>query len=155
MQLSRDVLRKRYSENMQQIYRRKPMPKYDFALRHRYSPVNLLHIFTTRFPKNTSERLLLEQHFKFSEIGLQHPDGRNFQTQENFEKIYYKYIPWYSFVCFELVLRHLKVLNFLFSPLGHYIQLNFLKYQCNFASKNLFLSSTPYWEYLLKTWHLL
>ena len=59
-QPSRDVLRKRYSENMQQIYRRKPMPKYDFALRHRYSPVNLLHIFTTRFPKKTSERLLRE-----------------------------------------------------------------------------------------------
>ena len=24
------ALRKRYSENMQQIYRRRPMPKYDF-----------------------------------------------------------------------------------------------------------------------------
>ena len=29
-QPSRGVLRKRCSENMQQIYRRTPMPKYDF-----------------------------------------------------------------------------------------------------------------------------
>ena len=53
---------------MQQIYRRKPVPKCDFnkvakqlyfeiAHRHGCSPVNLLHIFRT--PKNTSGRLLL------------------------------------------------------------------------------------------------
>ena len=30
-QPSSDVLRKRYSENMQQIYRRSPMPKCDFS----------------------------------------------------------------------------------------------------------------------------
>ena len=45
------------------------MPKCDFnkvaskvikiALRHGCSPVNLLHIFRTPFPKNTSGRLLL------------------------------------------------------------------------------------------------
>ena len=29
-QPSRGALRKRYSENMQQFYRRTPMPKYDF-----------------------------------------------------------------------------------------------------------------------------
>ena len=28
---SRDVLRKRFSENMQQIYRRTPIPKCDFS----------------------------------------------------------------------------------------------------------------------------
>ena len=67
---------KRCSENMQQIYRRTPMSKCDFnkvalqdwkmlcnfieiALRHGCSPANLLHIFRTTFPKNTSERLLL------------------------------------------------------------------------------------------------
>ena len=57
------VLRKRSSENMQQIYRRTPMPKCDFnkvALRHGHSPVNLLHIFRTPFLKNTSGRLLLQ-----------------------------------------------------------------------------------------------
>ena len=63
------VYRKRYSENMQQIYRRTVMPKYDFnkvasnfieiALRHVCSPVNLLHIFRTPFPKNASGWLLL------------------------------------------------------------------------------------------------
>ena len=69
-QLSRDVLRKRCYENMQQIYRWRPMPKSNFnkvallcnfieiALRQECSPVNLLHIFRTSFPKNTSGRLL-------------------------------------------------------------------------------------------------
>ena len=46
------------------------MPKCDFnkvaskfieiALRHGFSPVNLLHIFRTPFPKNASGRLYLE-----------------------------------------------------------------------------------------------
>ena len=42
------------------------MPKCDFnfiievLLRHGCSPVNLLHIFRTRFPKNTSGGLLLK-----------------------------------------------------------------------------------------------
>ena len=71
----RGVLRKTCSENMQQIYRRTPMPKCDFCnfieitillcnfieiiLRHGDSPINLLHIFRTPFPKNTSGRLRL------------------------------------------------------------------------------------------------
>ena len=41
---------------------RKPMPKCDFieiALRHGCSPVNLLHIFRTHFPKNTPGWLVL------------------------------------------------------------------------------------------------
>ena len=54
------------------------MPKYNFnkvakhycnfietALRHGCSPVNLLHIFRTPFPKNTSVGLLLRQGKKF------------------------------------------------------------------------------------------
>ena len=55
---------KRYSENMQQIYRT-PMLACDFsnfieiALRHGCSSVNLMYIFRTSFPKNTSRRLLL------------------------------------------------------------------------------------------------
>ena len=32
----------------------------EIAFRHGYSPVNLLHIFKTPFPKNTSERVLLK-----------------------------------------------------------------------------------------------
>ena len=60
----RGVLGKRCSENMQQIYRRTPMPKLqstfiEIALRHGYSPVNLLHIFRAPFQQNTSEWLLL------------------------------------------------------------------------------------------------
>ena len=66
-QPSRVVLKKRCSENMQQVYRRAPMPKCDFnkvacnfieiTLWHGCSPVNLLHIFRTPFLKSTSGRL--------------------------------------------------------------------------------------------------
>ena len=67
----RGVPSKRYSENMQQVYRRKPMPNCDFnkvalqsnfveiTLRRECSPVYLLHIFRTRFHKNNSGGLLL------------------------------------------------------------------------------------------------
>ena len=66
-QPSRSVLRKKCSENMQQIYKRIPMLKCDFkksqsnsqiALRHGCSPVNLLCIFRKPFPKNISGGLL-------------------------------------------------------------------------------------------------
>ena len=57
----RDVRSKRCSDNMQQIYRRTSMPKYDCkALWRGCSPVNMLHIFRTNFAKNTSGRLLLK-----------------------------------------------------------------------------------------------
>ena len=63
-QPSRVVLKKRCSENMQQIYRRTPMPKFlcnfiEIALRHGCSLVNLLRIFRTLFPRNTSRWLFL------------------------------------------------------------------------------------------------
>ena len=86
-QPSRGVFKKRCSENMQQIYRRTPMPKCDYnkvafkftgehpcrglisinlrsnfiviTVRHGCSPVNLLHIFRIHLLKNTSGRLLL------------------------------------------------------------------------------------------------
>ena len=54
---------------MKQIYRRTPIPKWNFdkllcnfiqiTLRHGCSPVNLLHIIRTPFPNNTSGGLLL------------------------------------------------------------------------------------------------
>ena len=65
-QPSRGILMKSCFENMQQIYRRTSMPKCDFSkvaiemtLWHVCSPVNLLHIFRTPFPKKTLGRLLL------------------------------------------------------------------------------------------------
>ena len=58
----RGVPRKRCSENIQQMYRRIPMPKCDFnklvcnfieiTLLHGWSRVNLLHIFAAPFLKN-------------------------------------------------------------------------------------------------------
>ena len=62
-QPSRGVLKERCSENMQQIHRRTPKLFCIFieiALRHGCSSVNLLDIFRTPFPKNTSGRLLLD-----------------------------------------------------------------------------------------------
>ena len=64
-QPSRGVPRKRCSKNMQDIYRRTPMPKCDFNKVAKqlywnhssawvFSPVNFLHIFRTPFTKNNS-----------------------------------------------------------------------------------------------------
>ena len=83
-----EVLLKRCSENMQQIYRRTLMSKCDvnkvatqfywnrtawvqsnfikIALWHGCSPVNLLHIFRKPFPKNTTRWLLLNCCHRFS-----------------------------------------------------------------------------------------
>ena len=44
------------------------MPKCIFNIRHGCSPVNLLHIFRTPFPKNTPGRLLLLLSPQFSRI---------------------------------------------------------------------------------------
>ena len=59
-QPSRAVLRKRYSENVQHSN------FIAIALRHGCSPVNLLHIFRTSFPKNSSGRLRLHSVLPFS-----------------------------------------------------------------------------------------
>ena len=62
----RGVLSKRCSENMQQIYKRTPMPKCDsnfieITLRDVCSPINLQYVvFRTPFSKNTSGGLLLQ-----------------------------------------------------------------------------------------------
>ena len=57
-QPSRGVVKEKCTENMQQLYRRTPMPKCDFnniiKLWHGRSPVSLLHIFRTLFLKNTA-----------------------------------------------------------------------------------------------------
>ena len=57
---SRNVLMKRCSENMQQMYKRTPAPKYaEVCFQHGCFSVNLLHISRTPFPKNTLGWLLL------------------------------------------------------------------------------------------------
>ena len=55
-QSPRGAPRKRCSKNMQQFYRRTPMPKCDFnkVALHWCSPVNSLHIYRIPFPRNTS-----------------------------------------------------------------------------------------------------
>ena len=62
-------LKKRRSENKQQIYRRHPCRSVisikflsnfnEITLRHGFYPINLLRIFRTPFSRNTSGRLLL------------------------------------------------------------------------------------------------
>ena len=74
----RGVLKKRCPGNMQQIYRRTPMPKCDFnkvasnfieiTLCHGCSAVNLLHIFRTPLTKNISEWLFLRFHCRMIPI---------------------------------------------------------------------------------------
>ena len=85
----RGALWKRCSENMQQIYRRTSMAKCNFnklllnfieiTLRHKCSPVNLLHIFRTPFLKNTSE-WLLQSLFRTL---LPHPDLCSMMRSKN------------------------------------------------------------------------
>ena len=60
-------LGKRCSKNMQQIYRRTPMPKSKTLLKNHTlawiffcNSVNLVYIFRTPFPKNTSGELILD-----------------------------------------------------------------------------------------------
>ena len=56
-QPTRGVLRKRCSENMQQVYRRTPMSKCDFN--KAATQLNFPHIFRAPFYRNTSGELLL------------------------------------------------------------------------------------------------
>ena len=66
---------KKCSENMQQTYRKPPMPKcitskvplqlFETVLWHGYFPVNLLLIFKIPFCKNTFGGLLLNDQLKF------------------------------------------------------------------------------------------
>ena len=69
-QPSVDVLTKRCSKNIQQIYRRHPCQNLisikllcnfiEITLPHGCSPLDLLHIFRTPFPKNSSGGLFLD-----------------------------------------------------------------------------------------------
>ena len=61
-QLSRGYLRKRCSGKIQQIYRRTPIPKFDFNK----VALNLLNIFRVPFPKNTPGWLFLVTQFQIS-----------------------------------------------------------------------------------------
>ena len=60
-QSSRGVLKKRCSENIQQIYRRTPMSKCDFnkVALHGCSQGNLLHIFRTSLLKGNAKFIFL------------------------------------------------------------------------------------------------
>ena len=72
-QLTRGVLSKSHSENMQQIYKRTPMPKCVFNKvtieiepRHGCYPASLLHIFRTPSYKNAFRELLLFNSFEWN-----------------------------------------------------------------------------------------
>ena len=75
------------------------MPKCDFnrvakhTLRHGCSPVNLLHIFRTLFPKNTSGGLLLlSLHLYFlrllPEAATRRPEACNFLKKETLAPVF-------------------------------------------------------------------
>ena len=52
----------------------------------------------------------------------------------------------------NLALRHLKVLNFYFFPAANHYQLKYPKYCDNFEKKNLFVTSSSWWE-ILHPWY--
>ena len=93
--------------------------------------------FTTQFDCETLFRA-----FTSEALGDLNPRTfLNFQTQENFEKIYCKCILRCSFVYFELEApESFKVLIF---PRRTLFLINFLKYWYNLSSKFLFVISTP------------
>ena len=92
-QSSGGVLRKKCYENMEQSYRRIPIPKCDLntvasnfieiTLRHGCFPINLLHIFRTPFPKNTFGRLLLKYSWRWESGSFKH-----FQSSVSYFKCY-------------------------------------------------------------------
>ena len=105
-QPSRCVMIKRCFENMQKVCRRISMLKYDFnkvaetALRHGCSPLNLLRIFRTRFPKNTwtTASVSWEINFeKWEKICLDH-DENTFTCFFAVEQvnIIMEISPWYN-----------------------------------------------------------
>ena len=68
------------------------MPKCDFnsnfieiTLRYGYSPVNILHIFRTPFPKGTSEWKFLKMHSKFDIYQLFKGTTRNRMKVQSFQ----------------------------------------------------------------------
>ena len=67
----------------------------EIALRHRWFPVNLLHIFRTPFPKNTSGSLVLKSHFKANWMGstkrIYHKEWTFATDSFIFLKIYFGY----------------------------------------------------------------
>ena len=96
---------KRFSENMQQTYRRTLMPKCDFnrvalqlcnfieiALRQGCSPINLLHIFRTPFLRNTSRWLPLNVGVTQKLIHIDSiPSGRSKISEVLWKKLLRKY----------------------------------------------------------------
>ena len=120
-QPSRGVSRKSCSENMQQIYRRIPMSKYDFyTLWHGCSPVNLLHIFRTPFPESTSGWLLHKIDWRIFTMRRSH-----FHTQNNrvLLCLFWVIFPW-RFCCVKLDLNYL-VLSFFLYGMGSLETLTF------------------------------
>ena len=118
-QPSRGVLKKKCSENMQQIYRRTPMPKCDFSKVaeitrwHGCSPVNLQYFFRTSLPRNSSVWLLLHlvviySCHSFSFLFQEAFSSRTsktlklvFSLLKNVENNKSFFINLYFFVCFE------------------------------------------------------
>ena len=149
-QPSRRVLRERCPENMEQISSRTPILKFkqsnfiEITLQHGCSPVYLLHIFSTLFPKDTSGRLLLQLkskkvtnlHFlqiKKNCIFLQQIMGiyRHYQTKKlDFLKTFHR--------CNQVLYKIKKITNFHFASSQNPKQ-KFLYISRIFRFKNTFI----------------
>ena len=63
----------------------------EITLRYGCSPVNMLHIFRTSFPKNTSRGLLLKESFKEtpSKKNYSYFTNTKMETRCDYTKMYY------------------------------------------------------------------
>ena len=126
-----EAVTQRCSENMQQIHRRKPMPKCDFnnfteiALQHGCSPVHLLHIFRTPFPRNTSEWLLLIVHDDLDSCPLFLP----FHLKLSHHFLVPKFVFFFFFYIFFVLLK------FLLNELNKFVNLCLILCRLPFFSK--------------------
>ena len=100
--------RKKCSENIQKVYRRTPMPKCDFikvALLHGCSPVNLLYIFRTPFPKSNSKELLLKVKSVEAVCKIRSSNVRNIESWDELFVRHAVYGFIYSFITFKKFLN--------------------------------------------------
>ena len=89
------------------IFIKLPGNSIEITLRHECSPVNLLHIFRTFFPRNTSGWLLLHTQFAFMSQ-RQFPRGAHKKRRSENMKRIYKRTPISKYDFIKVTLRLLK-----------------------------------------------
>ena len=107
------------------IYERINLNFIEIALRHGWSPLNLLHISRTPFPKNTCGRLLLNNPFHAS-----------------FQRIYFGTLAWNALAKVYLDFENLRFSNLAWFPL--------VVTRCDLSKQKQSLGNVPLKRYSLK-----